>query len=227
MKNKINDIEWKADQLWKGCILASIAHAIMVAHYPVLSNEHSWDGINYNTQDSAGSRGTVTFSSKYCSAAFFNIHSDRNEQGSKIPNALNFFHGAPMEIIRIAKSETLQYLLGEVNGKLTPIITTAFWGIGDQLMSLDQYTDMIKNGGFLLERQVLDFNHSIESWKRYYDMTQQQCELLEIIYRRKISQPNNKHFLSKDEVLMIGAVDSEGLEESKNSFRELNMEWEN
>lgn len=28
-------------KLWNGCMFASIAHAIMVAHYPELSYEHS------------------------------------------------------------------------------------------------------------------------------------------------------------------------------------------
>ena len=51
MSNNINEVSWRMEELWQGCILASIAHAIMVAHYPELSNEHSWDGINYNIQD--------------------------------------------------------------------------------------------------------------------------------------------------------------------------------
>jgi hypothetical protein len=33
----------------------------MVAHYSEVSNEHSWDGMNYSVQDSAGTRGTITF----------------------------------------------------------------------------------------------------------------------------------------------------------------------
>jgi hypothetical protein len=49
-------INWEREQLWEGCILASIAHAIMVAHYPELSYKKSWDDFNYNMQDSPGVR---------------------------------------------------------------------------------------------------------------------------------------------------------------------------
>lgn len=58
--------------LWNGCILASIAHAIMVAHYPELSYEHSWDGDNYSVVDDEGGRGTVSFKRDYFVAAFRN-----------------------------------------------------------------------------------------------------------------------------------------------------------
>ncbi len=52
-------LNWQREHLWEGCILASIAHAIMVAHYPELSNEQSWDDINYNVQDSLGLEGQL------------------------------------------------------------------------------------------------------------------------------------------------------------------------
>lgn len=42
----------------------------MVVHYPDLSSEHSWDGMNYNVQDSSGGRGTITFDGSYCVGAF-------------------------------------------------------------------------------------------------------------------------------------------------------------
>lgn len=54
MREPITELNWSIDQIWRGCTLAAIAHAIMVAHYPMFSNEHSWDGFNYSLQDSAG-----------------------------------------------------------------------------------------------------------------------------------------------------------------------------
>ena len=40
MNNNFHRILLGKEQLWKGCILASIAHAIIVAHYLDESNEH-------------------------------------------------------------------------------------------------------------------------------------------------------------------------------------------
>ena len=46
------------------------------------------------------------------------------------------------------------------------------------------------------------------------------------MYERKIQSKNEEIILSKDEVAMIGTDDSEGLEVSKVSFKEMNITWE-
>ncbi|GAE90935.1 hypothetical protein [Acetivibrio straminisolvens] len=219
----INELKWTRSQLWEGCILASIAHAIMVAHYPELSNEHSWDGMNYSVQDSSGARGTITFHHKYCIGAFRDEHSSRIL--GRIDNSLKYFKGAPDEVIRLAEEETLQYLLDEIEGNVFPVITTAFWGYENRLFTTDLFDDMWQNGGFLLERQVSDFDSAINEWIKYYDMSDVQVKLLKSIYARKITNPNNKIILSKDEITMIGSNDLEGLKESKISFEEINISF--
>lgn len=226
MSNNVNEISWKMEQLWQGCILASIAHAIMVAHYPELSNEHSWDGINYNIQDSEGARGTITFNSEYCVGAFRNDNSDRIKVINNAKQAKEYFVGAQKEVVNLAENETLQYLLENVNGKVIPIITTAFWGVGENLFTIDSDEDMYQNGVFLLERQLMDFEKSIESWKEYYDMSSQQCELLKTIFKRKINQKAEDIILSKDDIQQIGTNDIDGLEESRVSFEEIGIMWE-
>jgi hypothetical protein len=47
--------------LWRGSLLASIAHAVFVARAPFLAYSQSWDGRNYSLQDSTGSYGTTAF----------------------------------------------------------------------------------------------------------------------------------------------------------------------
>ncbi|WP_110955875.1 hypothetical protein [Anaerosinus massiliensis] len=226
MNNKLYELKWAKEQLWQGCILASIAHAIMVAHYPELSNEQSWDGINYNVQNNTGARGTVTFGSQYCIAAFRDDHSDRIVTKNKIQEANTYFKNAPKEIMNFAEIETLQYLLDNVDGKTVPLITTAFWEMEDKLFSVDSFDDMINNGGFLLKSQVMGFEMAVREWKEYYDMSVQQCTLLESIYTRKVSRPNSNLVLSREEVALIGTDDPGTLDESKTSFGELNIQWE-
>ncbi|MGL5694609.1 MAG: hypothetical protein ACRCXA_11065 [Peptostreptococcaceae bacterium] len=225
MYNIINKVNWTVDQLWKGCMLASIAHAIMVAHYPELSYEHSWDGINYNVQDGEGTRGTITFSSKYCVGAFRNDDSDRVDNVNDIKKAKKYFGQAPIEIINIAESDTLQYLLDDIDGKEEPIITTALWGVENKIFSMDSDEDMYHNGLFLLENQLMDFESAIESWVEYYDMSFQQRELLKIIFDLKINQKSEAIVLGKDYIHQIGTDDIEGLEESRISFEEIGIIW--
>lgn len=222
MKPVIINSGWNKNDLWNGCMLAAIAHAIMVAHYPELSYEHSWDEINYNTIDGSGGRGTVTFHDQYCVAAFRNDYIVRTEFSS----AVDFFRGAPKEVLELANNETLQYLLeDEEDGVAIPSITSAFWGEKDKIFSLDSNVKLIQNGGYLLERQLMNYDSGLESWQEYYDMTEKQLKLLESIYKRKIANPNAKIKLTKDEISMIGTDDPEGLNESRISFEEIGVYW--
>ena len=125
---KINQLSIKRQALWEGCMLASIAHAIMTAHYPEFENEQSWDGINYSVQDSGGTRGTITFHPQYIAAAFRNERSSRLSAKEGFKEAASYFEGAGGAILRLAEEEALQYLLDDVNGKTLRLITAAFWG---------------------------------------------------------------------------------------------------
>ena len=96
--------------------------------------------------------------------------------------ALNYFQGAPKDIIKIAKEETLQYLLEEVNGTVVPLITTAIWGDETTLLSIDTLEELYKNGGEILKRQLMDTHSAIQSWREYYEMNEEQVNLLENLY---------------------------------------------
>ena len=126
--------------IWPGAILGSIAHAIFVCRYPDLAHEQSWDGANYNVQDSAGSRGTIAFSESSFVAVFFYEGSNRNPFRSKSSYTLErFFAGLPEDLKAVANEEALQYVLQEFGGSTVPIITSAFWGDGkgDQVAASD------------------------------------------------------------------------------------------
>lgn len=218
-----NKLEWKKDELWKGCMLVSIAHAIMVAHYPELANENSWDGINYSVQDSAGTRGTITFHPEFCVGAFRNDHSDRIELVGNKEHAKEYFIGAPKSVIEIAEEETLQYLLDDVNNEVYPVITTAFWGNDEGFFTIDSLDDMYDNGGFILEIQTMDIESSIEALIEDYEMTENQVKLLKKIFNKKINENHSQIILSKEDIKLIELDSPEGLAESKESFSEINI----
>lgn len=210
------------EQLWKGCVLNSIAHAINVAHCPDFSHESSWNGFNYNMQDSQGGQWTITFHPNYTIVCLQDVNSERIDEWI---DAENYFEGAPSEVIHIAKEETLQYILEEVEGETVPFITTAFWIEDSGAYSIDSFEEMEEHGGFLLEIPLLDLQSAIERLEEEYELTEEQIELLQLVYERKIKNPNEEIMLSKEEVAMIGTDDSEGLEVSKDSFEEMNITW--
>ncbi|HHK5536779.1 TPA: hypothetical protein ACQUHH_005320 [Bacillus mobilis] len=210
------------EQLWKGCILKSIANAIFVAHAPDFSHESSWDGCNYNMQDTQGGRGTITFHPNYTIVCLQDVNSERIDEWI---DAKNYFEGAPSEVIDIAKEEALQYVLEEVEGETVPFITTAFWIEDSGAYSIDSFEEMEEHGGFLLEIPLLDLQSAIERLEEEYELTGVQIELLQLVYERKIKNPNEEMMLSKEEVAMIGTDDDEGLEVCKDSFEEMNITW--
>lgn len=191
-------INWTMDQMWRGCVLGGIAHAIAVSYSPMISNEQSWDGINYNVQDSAGQRGTVTFGKSYCVAAFRNENSIRV---NKFLEAETYFRNAPKEVLQMAYDETLQYLLEEVQDTVQPVITAAFWG-KDVIYTNDTYEILIENGANLLNYQLMDEQIALDVWRKEYGMTDKQKKLMEDIYAKKISYLGKWEF-SKNILLMF------------------------
>ncbi|OAB37798.1 hypothetical protein [Paenibacillus glacialis] len=211
------------NNLWSGCMLAAVAHAIMVAHYPELSYEHSWDGLNYSVVDGSGGRGTITFNDKYCVGAFRNENVTRTE----FSTAIDFFNGSPKEVFELAKNETLEYLLEETeDGMSMPLITTSFWGDDNNIISVDNIVRLVQNGGYLLEKQLMEYESAVEAWRDYYEMTDVQVDLLGSIYNRKVKNLENTIVLTKREIEMIGTKSPEGLKESNTSFEEIGIVWE-
>lgn len=210
------------EELWKGCVLNSIAHAINVAHCPDFSHESSWDGFNYSMQDTQGGRGTITFHPDYTIVCLQDVNGERIDEWI---DATNYFEGAPSEVIDIAKEEALQYVLEEVEGETVPFITAAFWIEESGAYSIDSFEEMEEHGGFLLEIPLLDLQSAIERLEEEYELTEEQIELLQLVYERKIKNPNEEIMLSKEEVAMIGTDDDEGLEVCKDSFEEMNITW--
>lgn len=210
-------------RLWEGCILSTIAHAIMVEEYPELANEQSWDGINYNVQDSCGCRGTITFHEKYLVAVFQDINNRKMIEKCIVNGALNIININEKVIEDIAKEEALLYVLDDINGKTVPLITAGFWGIENDIFSKDEYKIIEENGAYIISKQILDFEKSIQALIEYYDIDDKLVKLIESIYIRKIQNPNSIIRLFRHEIKVLMEVYGEELNECKETFREINI----
>ena len=92
-------------ELFRGSLIASIAHAIMTNIYPDLSYEQSWDGKNFSIQNEQ-LKGTISFDEVFCVGAI------RNEASAEIVSKdiiLNSMRDFPSEIIEKSNKETFQY----------------------------------------------------------------------------------------------------------------------
>ena len=164
----------KYNTLYERCVMASVAHAIMVGKYNLLSSEQSWDGFNYNFQNMEGIRGVISFAEgEYICAIQNNEECDESIE-QHVPEILS---GANAKIMNLAKEEALQYMLVNYNGKSVPFITSAFWGSGDTNYSNQSEEQLIKSS----EKTIMPFLYSEDDakkyWKNYYEMTDEQIEL--------------------------------------------------
>ena len=107
---------------------------------------------------------------------------------------------------------------------IKPLITTAFWG-KDEMFSNDSYEEMMDNGGDLLTYQVMDLEDACDGWEEFYDMTEEQIELLKELYWQRIEQLDVPMKLTKEQIKRMGKPSWGGKKESKESFAEIGIQW--
>lgn len=201
-------------KLYEGCMYAAIVHAVTVGQYPELNYEHSWDGYNYSMNNSQGCRATITFHPEYIIAVFqerTNIDINRS--------AYDYLTDMPDDILKIAESEALAYVLQNVSGETRPIITAAFWGTWDELSSNQSWENILQSGGFILENQLLNHEQSLQSWTDYYELNNDEIKLIESLFERKMKNGDSRIYLSAEEAKIL----SGDIGECKESLRELNI----
>lgn len=214
--------------IWPGAMLGSIAHAIFVCRFPDFSNEQSWDGTNYNVQDSAGSRGTIAFAGDKFVGVFFYKSSKRNPFHSGSRYDLNrFFAGLPQDLRPLAHDEALQYLLQEFNGTTISVITSAFWGDGiiERATAAEPWADVFDHGAVLIQNQLLDGDFALTKWAADYELKPSEIALVKALFDRKMANPNKSIQLNESERLLWEEITSgqEGIEASRESFAEIGI----
>lgn len=206
------------DTLYKRCVMASVAHAIMVGKYNLLSAEQSWDGINYSFQNMEGVRGVISFSEGGYICVIQNNGADEVYTEGHVSEILC---GANEKIVNLAKEEALQYMLVNYNEKMVPFISTAFWGGRHTNYSNQSEEQIIK----ISEETILPFlyskNDAKKYWKNYYEMTNEQIELVEDIYIRRINVKGRLN-LTINEINKLKEWFND-IEECIESFQELDI----
>lgn len=179
--NKIFDF-LNYNNLYERCIMASIAHAIMVGRYSLLAGEQSWDGYNYNFQNMEGIRGVISF----CEGIYVCVTQNNVEYAE-----YNEFHisklfcGAEEKMIKLAKDEALQYMLVDYNGNSIPFISTAFWGDRNKNFSNQSETELIEISQKLIMPFLYSESDAKKFWRDYYEMSAEQYKMMEDIFERR------------------------------------------
>jgi hypothetical protein len=208
--------EFSPTSLWQGCVLATIAHAIFSTQHPELANEQSWDGGNYNLQDTQGTLGTVTFAKEGVVGAFFDSHSPRSPFSSSAVYRLNDrLEDMPSDLRDLSDRETLQYLIQDLNGIDTSVITAAFWGHGGQLVAAEPWPDVFSNGAHLIGTQLQPAEEAIALWQSHYGLSTGQVGFMRSLYVRKLAAGELKIVLTEQDKNELTRQGSQGLEQGR------------
>lgn len=195
------------EQLRKGALMGTIAHAIWVVANPHMAAMQSWDGQDYLLNDMSGCLGAVTFADDAVVAAFYDGKSSRNPLATGAPySADHHLAGLPDSLLRLAKSETLEYMLQELDGKAVPVITAALWSEGVELVAAESWEDVSEHGGRILRIQLMDEAAALAAWREDYGLSEQQVDLLRSLYEAKLGRGETLLALSDaQKALMEGA----------------------
>jgi hypothetical protein len=224
-----NDSEFpERGRLWPGAILGAIVHAIAVTQYPEISNEQSWDGDNYNVQDSMGSRGTISFSGDDLVGVFFDDDSPRNPFNSEDDGDYDlevFLEGMPDGLRQLARERALQYVLQDYEGAAQPIITAAFWSRGERLAAAEPWQEVFDNGAHLVRIQLMETEEAFDEWQEQYELSDEQMALARSVFERKMADPTAPLKLEgrELELLTSWAESEEGMKECRESFGEIGI----
>ncbi len=204
--------------LYRGCLIASISHAIMTNVYPELSYEQSWDGKNYSIQNTQGLRGTITFEKNFCVGAIRNDVSAVTDSMQRTERILKDF---PATVACVAREEALQYLLVNTAGKAVPAVTSMFWSDKSMHYYSEDNFPSLQQDIVLFSRHLLPVDRAIREWQTYYDMDKDAVELVWYLLKQKKQNGSPKVVLDREKAMLIPGCQL--LPECEESFRELNI----
>lgn len=196
-----------------------------------MAHEQSWDGRNYNVQDSAGSRGTIAFAedkNHFVGVAYLQT-SVRDPLGGD-PHKANetdlLLRDVPDELKPLSE-EALQYVLQDVNGQVIPVITAAFWSdvAGSRVTSGEPWPDVVQHGAVLFEKQMLPPDVALKEWTQEFEFDCDEIALTEALFRRRLTNASGLLQLTPARLRQVHSMASgdEGLQECRVSLGEIGI----
>lgn len=187
------------EELYRGCLLGSIAHAIMTNVYPDFSYEQSWDDYNYSFIKDDGILGTISFKNGKLVGAIRNDN-DIVYCGRKADKLINSF---PSELKELAVQEAFQYMLVDINGKAMPCVSFAFYCDKSGFFTSEKNKEIINSFLAVLHPLMMSLDESIKYWAEYYEMDQSAIDLTLELFNKKLLSKDEPMFLSEEQIKML------------------------
>lgn len=211
------------DVLKHGIILGSIAHAVWVSIRPRQSQFIYWEDNCYIKENGQGAKGVVAIDEDRCIAVFSYDESSRAPWiANKPPQTEAVLLGIPQELEPL-KQEVLSYMVDEYDGIEGPIITSAFWTISGDFVSVDPWEKCASHGAYLLETETLPrYEDALVRWIREFGFTEQEGNLVARIFNLRTTQGSGI-LISKDMLPKIDHYHVEKLASCNDLFHSIGI----
>jgi hypothetical protein len=180
----------RKDWLRRGALLGCIVNATMTAESEDYAPSAQWERGNYFRDGRDGRYGAVTFRDSSLVGAFYDAKSDRTPfrcEGGYDPAP--FLRGMPAAHRALLERVAFGYLQLQVDEKVIPCFTAAFWDEGEYLAAAEHWDEVLRNGADLIRIEVLeDLEAAYAEWQNEYQMTPEQVAFVRSVFTRKWSR---------------------------------------
>lgn len=223
----VNSLALDSMALWKGCILASCVHGVMLAEYPFTLSENAWFGEIYMAKNDEGSKAALVFSEER--ELLMGMFDDRKSPRSRLVlsswYARSHYKEAPEDIQDAAQA--LSMLFEERAGeKQLPFVTTGFWEEDGQILSRDNYEDWLEHGGHILSAQMMPFEKAMSYYKVKCSMDAARVEIAARIYRERIKSPKERVVLKREEIQVLEETGPYNIQTCREVFGQFGVVFE-
>ena len=203
------------NEIYKKCLYASIAYAVMVGKYYLLSEEINWDGSNYLTQNMEGGKAVFAFTEKLLVCAI------QNEKdfitGEKNISKL-LLEASNKELIDVSKSEIFPYFLLDDE---EASVTAVFWESNDAFLSCIDEKELMEKTDNILLPYLYEMEDCVKYWKNYYEASDMQMDFIYDLFERKLSE--SKFSLTDSDLQKLKSWFGDNVNYCEQAFQEINF----
>jgi hypothetical protein len=197
-------------QLWRGCILCTIAEGIHSAWTGTggIGGWFSWwEGGCYLLDDRSGDLGALAFNDDRVVGIFFAHDSNRSpwSQDREVHDIDWYFRGMPSHLRLWADEEIIPHMARWGSPGDPPIITAALWGEGNVITSVDSWPDLFWHGLAILHTELQPPDAAIRTLRDQYDLSTMQVTLLESLFNRRVAEATKALSLTDQERALLVA----------------------
>lgn len=211
------------DRLWRGSILASIAHAVYQAAEPS-DWSVAWDGDAYVRNDGSGTRGAVVFENRAVVGTFCDGQSARAPWRSDVQYDLDHYLGTVPTPLRPLAERAAGYFIYTYDGTDAPAITAIFWSDGERLTAAEPWREVVEYGAHILTIESLPTDEAVlRALQEDLELSPTQIGLVKTLYERRMAAPTVPVVLSPSERRLLFAEGDAGRDESRSLLADVGI----